>query len=228
MNQNDIKKESVPGIKPKYIEVYKFYDGNTDKWALGDSRNHLTTFFDNDMNLIPINDHTVMFIGEVEGDIDLYICDGQGFSKNTANMIVPCEGTIKDLKKINEEEALITTEEGKYIFNIANKRRCSSIYDDIFYVDNLWWFEKDIRVKGTTNKYLGNILGNGQIGEWLYEKTTGNFIPTPTYEEYDYTALDTEKIRKMLIKRLTVSYSETRQKRLELGRLNTAGRFNRE
>ena len=98
MNQNDIKKESVPGIKPKYIEVYKFYDGNTDKWALGDSRNHLTTFFDNDMNLMPINDHTVMFIGEVEGDIDLYICDGQGFSKNTANMSVPCEGTIKDLK----------------------------------------------------------------------------------------------------------------------------------
>ena len=105
---------------------------------------------------------------------------------------------------------------------------CSSIYDDIFYVDNLWWFEKDIRVKGTTNKYLGNIFPNGLIGDWLYEKSTGNFIPAPTYEEYDYTALDTEKLRKMLIKRLTTSYSETRQKRLELGRLNTVGKYKRD
>ena len=228
MNQTNIGTMTVEGIKPKYIKVYKFNDGNTDKWALSDSRNHLTDFFDNDINLIPINEHAVMFIGEVEGDIDLYICDGQGFSKTTSNMIVPCEGTIKDLRKVNEREALITTSEGMYIFNISHKRRCSSIYDDIFYVDNLWWFEKDIRVKGTTNKYLGNIFPNGVIGDWLYEKSTGNFIPTPTYEEYDYTALDTEKLRKMLIKRLTTSYSETRQKRLELSRLNTVGKYKRD
>ena len=228
MNQMDIKKETIEGVKPKYIEVYRFNDGKNDKWALGDSRNHLTNFFDNDMKLLPINDHAVMFIGEVEGDIDLYICDGQGFSKSTSHMIVPCEGTVKDLKAYSENEALITTDQGTYIFNISRRRRCSSFYDDVFYVDNLWWFEKDIRVRGTTNKYLGNLLPNGEIGHWLYEKSTGNFIPTPKYDEYDYTALDTEALRKMLIKRLTVSYSETRQKRLELGRLNTVGSFRKD
>lgn len=176
----------ISGIDFNFLQMITLENVGIQKWGIRNRFNKTTPFFENVPYIVPIDDKSLLMIGESKGQRNIYyvhnVDDEDEIFYTKANTI----GDLVYLNDIDRDVAILTTDKGEYLFDKNTLTPKSDLFDNIAYLDNRLVFSKTISHNGRDFPYYGDVDLDGNIGKYIYDSYNDVFLSVPLMQDPDY------------------------------------------
>lgn len=215
---NGIYESKIENMNPnlRLVERVDVYDTGEETWGIKDLAGNRTPLFENEVNMVPINENACLLVGQFMGEKKLYCV--RYHEENGLSYIVIKHNNVEKIENANEEYAIITNKEGQYFFNKFNLEKTSDVFTRIHNKDNCWVYENEYNLDAFCIRLIGSVSEDGVISNKAFKlsQVTGvELITTPLMEtEKEYDVINkTEMLSEA--KKETFKYNEVRESLLD-------------
>ena len=200
----------------RLVERVDVYDSGEETWGIKDVAGNRTPLFDNEVNIIPINENNCLLVGQFLGEKKLYCVTYH--EENGLSYKIIMHKDVEKIENANEEYAIITNKVGQFFFNKFSLEKTSDIFTKIHNNDGCWVYENEYNSDAFCIRLIGSVTEDGVIGDKSYKlsQVTGTeLITTPLMEtEKNYDVINkTEMLSEA--KKETFKYNEVRESLLD-------------
>ena len=171
------------------IELIDVAETDETKWAIKDEAGNRTPFFENDINIVPINKKSCILVGQLNGDKNLYYVksDDNGLYYDVVRF-----NDSNSIKDVNEEYAIISSNKGEYFFNKKTLKKTSDYFTKLHFIENRWVYEKEWKKENYSKSLIGTVSENGKIDCLAYYELGHLTKPSLKITDKEYDEFDND------------------------------------
>ena len=215
---NGIYESKIENMNPnlRLVERVDVYDTGEETWGIKDLAGNRTPLFENEVNMVPINENACLLVGQFMGEKKLYCVTYH--EENGLSYKILMHKDVEKIENANEEYAIITNKEGQYFFNKFNLEKTSDVFTRIHNKDNCWVYENEYFENGYCMRLLGAVTEDGKIDEEsiaLSPIDLASVTVVPLMEtEKDYDVISKESMNSELNKKVK-EYFKSREELID-------------